>query len=254
MNQKKSHWMLDAVAQAVKPPGLAATTLRRAPARVALTPAERVLVAAALRGALRGPDAQPGASGARSLKLRQQWKTSVLVDGLRVGGDPLAAHRAACRRALARRLVSAFGSGPGRAVHGSPATTSRDRTGEFDPGSERTLAAGLTHASRTRLRPSGERVSNTWVTCPLEGDNPGKPGLIPRMAYGSETSVARGWARVPLFNPCWWGNGPPRVRWVAGLRGRSATLGLRHGPDSYGRQQWGILRNGRKPDAATPRE
>ena len=27
-----------------------------------------------------------------------------------------------------------------------------------------------------------------------------------------------------------------------------------HGPDSYGRQQWGILHNGRKPDAATPRE
>src|SRR5688500_9971049 len=51
----------------------------------------------------------------------------------------------------------------------------------------------------------------------------------------------------------WWGNGPPRLRSVAGLRGRSATLGLRHGPDSYGRQQWGILRNGRKPDAATPR-
>src|SRR6478736_2337080 len=52
---------------------------------------------------------------------------------------------------------------------------------------------------------------------------------------------------------CWWGNGLPRRRSVAGLRGRSATLGLRHGPDSYGRQQWGILRNGRKPDAATPR-
>ena len=29
---------------------------------------------------------------------------------------------------------------------------------------------------------------------------------------------------------------------------------LRHGPNSYGRQQWGILHNGRKPDAATPRE
>ncbi|VDK74089.1 unnamed protein product [Anisakis simplex] len=28
---------------------------------------------------------------------------------------------------------------------------------------------------------------------------------------------------------------------------------LRHGPDSYGRQQWGILHNGRKPDAAMPR-
>src|SRR5918911_1445594 len=57
--------------------------------------------------------------------------------------------------------------------------------------------------------------------------------------------------REPTFG---WGNGLPRRRSVAGLRGRSATLGLRHGPDSYGRQQWGILRNGRKPDAATPRE
>src|SRR5690554_5455342 len=51
----------------------------------------------------------------------------------------------------------------------------------------------------------------------------------------------------------WWGDGPPRRRRVAGLRGRPATLGLRDGPDSYGRQQWGILRNGRKADAATPR-
>src|SRR5579883_2589616 len=55
------------------------------------------------------------------------------------------------------------------------------------------------------------------------------------------------------LSACWWGNGLPRLRRVAGLRGRSATLGLRHGPDSYGRQQRGILRNGRKPDAATPR-
>ena len=30
-------------------------------------------------------------------------------------------------------------------------------------------------------------------------------------------------------------------------------MGLRHGPDSYGRQQWGILGNGRNPDPATPR-
>ena len=29
---------------------------------------------------------------------------------------------------------------------------------------------------------------------------------------------------------------------------------LRNGPNSYGRQQWGILGNGRKPDPATPRE
>ena len=55
--------------------------------------------------------------------------------------------------------------------------------GEFDPGSGRTLAACLTHASRT-VRPlrgytSGERVSNTWATCPQLWDNSGKPGLIP---------------------------------------------------------------------------
>ena len=41
---------------------------------------------------------------------------------------------------------------------------------------------------------------------------------------------------------------------VAGLRGWSATLGLRHCPDSYGRLQSRIFRNGRKPDGATPRE
>ena len=31
-------------------------------------------------------------------------------------------------------------------------------------------------------------------------------------------------------------------------------MGLRHGPNSYGRQQWGILHNGGNPDAAMPRE
>ena len=55
--------------------------------------------------------------------------------------------------------------------------------GEFDPGSGRTLAACLTHASRTerpfRRYSSGERVSNTWVICPALWDKPGKLGLIP---------------------------------------------------------------------------
>ena len=47
------------------------------------------------------------------------------------------------------------------------ASEARDFNGEFDPGSGRTLVAGLTHASRTRLsgactgKSSGERVSNT---------------------------------------------------------------------------------------------
>ena len=60
-----------------------------------------------------------------------------------------------------------------------------------------------------------------------------------------------GWGRV--LSACRRGNGPPRLRRVAGLRGRTATLGLRYGPDSYGRQQSGILRNGGNSDAVTPR-
>src|SRR5271165_1322493 len=60
--------------------------------------------------------------------------------------------------------------------------------GEFDPGSGRTLAACLTHASRTegplRRYSSGERVSNTWVICPALRDKLGKLGLIPDMTSG----------------------------------------------------------------------
>ena len=59
------------------------------------------------------------------------------------------------------------------------------------------------------------------------------------------------WGCVPLDS--WRGNGPPSQRWIGVLRGRSPTLELRHGPNSYGRQQWGILHNGGNPDAATPR-
>lgn len=67
----------------------------------------------------------------------------------------------------------------------TPGAFSKSFCGEFDPGSGRTLAACLTHASRTE-RPqaclgysSGERVSNTWVICPALRDKPGKLGLIP---------------------------------------------------------------------------
>ena len=84
------------------------------------------------------------------------------------------------------------------------------------------------------------------------GETRANTGYSGRAAWpGRESAYAGGWGRGPLGS--WRGNGPPSPRWVAGLRDRSATLGLRYGPDSYGRQQWGILRNGRKPDAATPR-
>ena len=111
---------------------------------------------------------------------------------------------------------------------------------------------------RTHLggRGSGERLSNTWATCPPPRNSLAKAGLMPDTppspAWGRrESPDGGGWARGLLAS--WRGNGPPRRLWVAGLRDRPARLGLRHGPDSYGRQQWGILRNGRKPDAATPR-
>ena len=55
---------------------------------------------------------------------------------------------------------------------------------EFDPGSGWTLAGGLTHASRgaawgsNTLMATGRRVSNAYVTYPVQGDNPEKFGLI----------------------------------------------------------------------------
>ena len=104
---------------------------------------------------------------------------------------------------------------------------------------------------------SGGRVSNAWATCLVEGNNVWKRTLIPhsrryRMVTSGKEQSATRWARVWLDS--WWGNGLPSQRSVAGLRGWTATLELRYGPDSYGRQQWGILGNGRKPDPATPRE
>ena len=107
------------------------------------------------------------------------------------------------------------------------------------------------------VRMSGGRVSNAWATCRIQGDNTRKRVLIPHKRtsaawHGVKNSGGIRWARVRLAG--WRGSGPPRRRSVAGLRGRTATLGLRHGPDSYGRQQWGILHNGGNPDAATPRE
>ena len=83
-----------------------------------------------------------------------------------------------------------------------------------------------------------ERGINTWYS--------GSGACRPR-----ESSGGGGWGRGPSGRRR--GRGPPCRRRVAGLRDRPATLGLRYGPDSYGRQQWGILRNGGNPDAATPR-
>ena len=65
----------------------------------------------------------------------------------------------------------------------SAATAAGFDDGEFDPGSERTLAARFKHASRAngllRQDGSGGRVSNTWVICPPDGNSTWKHVLMP---------------------------------------------------------------------------
>ncbi len=110
------------------------------------------------------------------------------------------------------------------------------------------------------MEDSGGRVSNAWATCRRVGDNSSKEVLIPntvirRMPDFPKVGILRD---LPL------GEGPASHQLVgevvahqglrvAGLRGRSATLGLRHCPDSYGRLQSRIIRNARKRDDATLR-
>ena len=71
---------------------------------------------------------------------------------------------------------------------------------EFDPGSGWTLAACLTHASRTNhirritsvwslLWLSGGRVSNAWVTCLIQGDSSWKRLVIPHKRTVSHDTV-----------------------------------------------------------------
>jgi len=43
--------------------------------------------------------------------------------------------------------------------------------------------------------PTGGRLSNTWTTCPQEGDNPGKLGLNPHRSQrleGAVTEIPKG--------------------------------------------------------------
>ena len=124
----------------------------------------------------------------------------------------------------------------------------------------------MRHASRTnsslRGTVSGERVSNTLVTYLLLWNNSRKRLLIPdEVEEGNPFSIKAGDPSGPCgsrgaygISASWCGNGAPRLRRLGGLRGRSPTLGLRHCPDSYGRLQSRIIRNGRKPDDATPCE
>jgi hypothetical protein len=58
------------------------------------------------------------------------------------------------------------------------------------------------------LGESGERVSNTWATCPRLWDNLGKPGLIPDTLGGSHGP--------PRKAPAAW-DGPAAYQLVGGV-------------------------------------
>src|SRR6478672_9446284 len=100
--------------------------------------------------------------------------------------------------------------------------------GEFDPGSERTLAAGLTHASRARkgLRPRVQRrtgeehVGNLPFDGGQRSERTANTAYVPRDLGPGEESLARGvGGGACVASASWWGNGLPRRRRVAGLRG-----------------------------------
>ena len=100
--------------------------------------------------------------------------------------------------------------------------------------------AGQHALSSDEVMATGARVSNAYPTFPRAGYSPAKVGLIPHTSHdvlgvGAKALAACGWGCVRLGSRR--GNGPPILRSVGVLRGRSPTLVLRHGPDSYGRQQ-----------------
>ncbi len=103
-------------------------------------------------------------------------------------------------------------------------------------------------------------MSNAWAIYRWVGDNLAKAGLIPDVVLCGITErpkvgilrdlpLSEELASYQLVGEVTAHQG---LR-VAGLRGWSATLGLRRCPDSYGRLQSRIIRNARKRDDATLR-
>src|SRR3989304_4280303 len=91
------------------------------------------------------------------------------------------------------------------AVRESPSGPVTGSSGEFDPGSERTLAACLRHASRT-VRPlrgytSGARVSNAWVIYRRARGNSGELELKPDETTGSVDPAEKRWPLLASHRP-----------------------------------------------------
>ena len=122
------------------------------------------------------------------------------------------------------------------------------------------IRLGLSHASQgactLRGASTGGRLSNTWTTCPREGDNPGKLGLNPHRSWVLECPMtesplcgARGWVCGGLGS--WRGNGPPSRRSVRAMRVGARRWTLRQGSRPYGAQQARNLRNAGNRDGAS---
>ena len=73
-----------------------------------------------------------------------------------------------------------------------PVSAGRIDDGEFDPGSERTLAARFKHASR---------ASNTWVICPGDGNSTWKHVVMPDTTACTEVRAGKGATAPPRDEP-----------------------------------------------------
>src|SRR5690554_5991762 len=84
----------------------------------------------------------------------------------------------------------------------------------------------------------GVRVSKATVTYPSDGHNRGKPRLIAGDVGSWHQGLTKGCdsagGRAVVVSAGWWGDGPPRLRRLPGVRAWPGTLGLRHCPDTYG--------------------
>ena len=93
--------------------------------------------------------------------------------------------------------------------------------------------------SNTWWRPANGCGTRTQPSFKL-GNSPEKVGLIPRNIMKWHHFIIKApaaWRWACAWLGSWRGNGPPSLRSVTGVRARPVTRALRHGPDSYGRQQ-----------------
>ncbi len=116
------------------------------------------------------------------------------------------------------------------------------------------IGVRLRHASRESSG-LGRRLSNTRITYPQVGDNPGKLGTIPHRSrmlerFVAESSGARGW--VCGLSASRGFNRPPRLRRVRAVGAVARRWTLRHESRPYGAQQSRKLHNVPTHDVGTP--